>query len=147
MWKLVVDSGKLDMNSAYCYIMLCEYFGDTCFVAEVDGEIVGFVSAFSRPNDPEVLFVWQIAVSIAYRGKGIADSLLRELITSHSCQSARYIETTITPDNQPSQRLFAKLSKRLQAEKAVLEGFAPHLFPDKEHAPEALIRIGPLPIR
>lgn len=144
IWKLVVDSGNLDVNSAYCYIMLCEYFGDTCLVAEMDGEIVGFVSAFLQQEDPEVLFVWQIAVLEAYRGRRIAESLLHELITSKPCEHVRYVKTTITPSNKPSQRLFAKFAERMQTAKVTLEGFTPHLFPSKAHEGESLIRIGPL---
>lgn len=115
-------------------------------VAEVDGVIVGFVSAFLQQDHPEALFVWQIAVSEVYRGRGVADSLLRELITSKSCEHVRFIETTITPSNKPSQRLFAKFAENMQAAKVTLEGFSSHLFPSTTHENETLIRIGPLPI-
>ncbi|WP_082592842.1 GNAT family N-acetyltransferase [Paenibacillus sp. Soil766] len=65
------------------------------------------------PSNPEILFVWQIAVSTEHQGKGIAYSLLRELITGASCTEVRYIETTISPSNAASNRLFRKLAEEI----------------------------------
>ncbi|MCD1261088.1 diaminobutyrate acetyltransferase [Paenibacillus athensensis] len=144
IWQTVADSGRLDVNSAYCYIMLAAYFKDTCLVAELDGRIVGFVSAFIQPSDREVLFVWQIAVSRDYRKRGIADSLLSSLIALDRCREVRYIEATISPDNAASHRLFAGLADRLGTRRTVASGFAAELFPGSQHEAEQLVRIGPL---
>ena len=43
LWRLVRASKDLDTNSPYAYVMFCEYFRDTCLVAEEDGRIVGFI--------------------------------------------------------------------------------------------------------
>ena len=147
MWQRVKDSQKLDVNSAYCYIMLSEYFTDTCLVAEIDTEIVGFVTSLIRPSNPEVLFVWQIAVSAEHQGKGIAYSLLLELISGASCTEVRYIETTISPSNAASNRLFRKLAEEMEAPLMESEGFTSHLFPGDVHEDERLIQIGPIPMR
>ncbi|OAS16109.1 diaminobutyrate acetyltransferase [Paenibacillus oryzisoli] len=144
MWQRVKDSQKLDVNSTYCYIMLSEYFTDTCLVAEIDKEIVGFVTSLIRPSNPEVLFVWQIAVSTEYQGKGIAYSLLRDLITGASCTQVRYIETTISPNNAASNRLFRKFAVEIDAPLLESEGFSSHLFPGDIHEDERLIQIGPI---
>jgi len=144
IWKLVSESGRLDVNSAYCYIMLTEYFRDTCLVAEKDGEAVGFVSAFLQPAKPETLFVWQIAVAEAHRGHGIADSLLSALVAEECCRRVRFVEATVSPDNRPSKRLFEKLARKLGAPLAAGEGFAASLFPGEAHEDERLIRIGPI---
>jgi len=144
IWKLVSESGRLDVNSAYCYIMLTEYFRDTCLVAEKDGEAVGFVSAFLPPAKPETLFVWQIAVAEAHRGHGIADSLLSALVAEECCRRVRFVEATVSPDNRPSKRLFEKLARKLGAPLAASEGFAASLFPGEAHEDERLIRIGPI---
>lgn len=144
IWQTVVDSRKLDVNSAYCYIMLSEYFSDTCLIAEIDGRIIGFVTAFIRQSDPEVLFVWQIAVSESHRGKGIADSLLQRLISSKCCEEVRFVETTISPGNTASQQLFAKFAEGLRASRVSVEGFSSHLFPGEVHEDEHLVRIGPI---
>jgi L-2,4-diaminobutyric acid acetyltransferase len=144
IWKMSADSGKLDVNSAYCYIMLCEYFSDTCLIAEWQGERAGFVTAFVLPANPEVLFVWQIAVSAEHRGKGIAAQLLQRLIASKSCEEVRFIEATVSPGNKASRRLLAKFAEHMGAPTVVTEGFAAQLFPGALHEDEPLIRIGPI---
>ncbi|MFH5183972.1 diaminobutyrate acetyltransferase [Paenibacillus sp. TAB 01] len=144
LWQLASDSGRLDVNSAYCYIMLCEYFSDTCLIAEIQGEKAGFVTAFLHPSHPEVLFIWQIAVSAAHRGKGIAEQLLTKLMESSRCRQVRFIETTISRSNTASHRLFDKFAKSMGAAKVITEGFAPQLFPGAGHEEEPLVRIGPI---
>ncbi|BFH70917.1 MAG: diaminobutyrate acetyltransferase [Paenibacillus dendritiformis] len=144
LWKMATESGTLDVNSAYCYIMLCEYFADTCFVAEQDRKLIGFVSALRPPEMPDTLFVWQIAVRDGYRGRGIAEALLRTLHDAACRARVRFIETTITPSNTASQRLFAKMAKTWKSALVTKAGFSAHLFPEGAHETEKLIRIGPL---
>ncbi|MGG1514575.1 diaminobutyrate acetyltransferase [Paenibacillus oryzisoli] len=145
IWQNVIESKNLDINSAYCYIMLCHYFAETCWVAEAEGNIAGFVTAFLHPSEPEVLFVWQIAVFAEHRGKGLAKRLLHQLLASERCRHVRYVETTISPDNEASRRLFAKIAQELDAPIVEGEGFPVSLFPEQGHADERLVRIGAIP--
>lgn len=148
IWKLVADSGNLDVNSAYCYMLLCEYFRDTCLVAEEDGTIVGFVSAFLRPDRRDTLFVWQIAVAGAHRGRGIARTLLHKLVNGKACRSVRTVEATVSPSNTASRRLFASLAETLACAHTVTKGFPSSFFPQEHsHEEEPLIRVGPIPAR
>ena len=71
IWKLVRACRPLDENSMYCNLLQCDHFADPCVVAEVHGDVVGWISAYVMPNDPETLFVWQVAVSERMRGAGL----------------------------------------------------------------------------
>jgi L-2,4-diaminobutyric acid acetyltransferase len=144
IWRLVRESNKLDLNSSYCYLLLSEYFADTCVVAENDGNIIGFVSAFRLPSQSSVIFVWQIAVSEKYRGHGIGSALLHALLSRDDCADVQYIEATISPSNEASRALFTKISRNLTAPCKVSEGFRDHLFPGIAHEAELLYRIGPI---
>src|SRR5690606_9693805 len=62
MWRLARDSGALDLNTSYAYLLFARDFARTCRVAVVENEVVGFVLGYRRPDEPETLFVWQIAV-------------------------------------------------------------------------------------
>ena len=55
------------------------------------------------------------------------------------------IETTVTPDNAPSNRLFTSFAERHGAavEREVL--FDGDIFPGEGHEPEVLYLIGPIP--
>ncbi|WP_405619379.1 diaminobutyrate acetyltransferase [Streptomyces sp. NBC_01511] len=155
IWRIARDSEVLDLNSSYSYLLWCRDFAATSVVAratggdadgpDADGAPVAFVTGYIRPECPEALVVWQVAVDRAHRGKGLAGTLLDALtrrVTEE--QGITSVETTVTPDNTASDRMFHAYSERHGAtlEREVL--FDGGLFPDGAHQPEVLYRIGPL---
>lgn len=145
-WRLAKESGTLDLNSAYSYLLWCRDFAGTSAVARTaDGAAVGFVTGFLRPDRPGTLLVWQVAVDSAQRGRGLAarmlDALTARVAAEHGLTT---VETTITPGNTASERLFTSYAARHDArvEREVL--FGTDQFPDGPHDPEVLYRIGPL---
>jgi L-2,4-diaminobutyric acid acetyltransferase len=147
LWRIARDSHKLDVNSPYADLMWCHDFADSSVVARVDGRAVGFVIAYRKPSAPDAALVWQVAVDASQRGKGLAGALLDELFTKLVAKGVRYLETTITPDNDASIRLFGSFAKRWNAALEKVELFSVADFPDDDegaHEPEDLYRIGPL---
>nr|WP_102026302.1 diaminobutyrate acetyltransferase [Salirhabdus sp. Marseille-P4669] len=142
MWELVQES-TLDQNSAYKYIMMSEYFANTCVVAKEDEKLVGFVTAFIPPEKQDVVFVWQIGVNPNYQGKQIASKLLHELINRSTCRNVRYLEATVTPSNKASQALFKGFARKLETNCFISECFSEDLFPSEEHEEELCFRVGP----
>lgn len=106
IWNLVADCAPLDRNSMYCNLLQCDHFADTCVVAEQDGQIVGWISGYIVPDDPETLFVWQVAVSAAARGQGLGRRMLRHIVNREVCAEVSRMQTTITRDNDASWGLF-----------------------------------------
>lgn len=104
--ELVRLCSPLDENSVYCNLLQASYFSESAVVAEADGKIIGFITGFISPKDPEVLFVWQVAVSPAARGLGLGLRMLEQLSARMQKQGARFIETTITDDNGASWTFF-----------------------------------------
>nr|WP_281274526.1 diaminobutyrate acetyltransferase [Aquisalibacillus elongatus] len=143
MWELV-NSSTLDQNSAYKYIMMCEYFSETCVVAKEKGKVVGFVTGFIPPEKQDVVFVWQVGVDSSQRGKGIASKMLHELFNREACKDVRFLEATVTPSNQASQSLFKGFAKKNNTKCDVSEFFKEDLFPTDEHEEELRFRIGPI---
>jgi L-2,4-diaminobutyric acid acetyltransferase len=145
IWRIARDSKTLDLNSSYSYLLWCRDFAATSVVArDTEGGPVGFITGYIRPDRPETLVVWQVAVDQAWRGRGLAATLLDGLTARVAATGIRGIETTITPDNTASNRLFTSFAERHGAlvEREVL--FDGGLFPDGGHEPEVLYRIGPL---
>ncbi len=142
MWELVKNS-TLDLNSSYKYIMMCEFFAETCVVAKEKGELVGFVTAFIPPEKQDTVFVWQVGVDTSQRGKGLASRLLNELVERTGCDDVKYLEATVTPSNEASQALFKKLARTHNTNCEVSECFAEELFPGEGHEAELTFRIGP----
>ncbi|RAI89557.1 diaminobutyrate acetyltransferase [Paenibacillus pabuli] len=141
IWRLAKESKLLDLNSPYCYIMLCDLFKGTCAVAELDEEIVGFVSAFRIVERPATLFIWQITVAESYRGKGIGLSLLQQICMREENSKIQIVETTISPSNVPSLSLFRKFAENMESRCEELTGYPAHLFPGSGHEDEKLFRI------
>ncbi|MEU4666417.1 diaminobutyrate acetyltransferase [Amycolatopsis sp. NPDC023774] len=147
LWRIARDSQKLDLNSPYAYLLWCRDFAESSVVARVDGEAVGFVIAYRRPSEPDVALVWQVAVDSSQRGKGLAGQLLDALYARLVDDGVRFLETTITPDNEASIRLFASFAKRWNAALESRRLFEAGDFPEDGeggHQPEDLYRIGPL---
>ncbi|MFE1784567.1 diaminobutyrate acetyltransferase [Streptomyces sp. NPDC059506] len=144
IWRIARDSGALDLNSSYAYLLWCRDFARTSVVVRgADGEPVGFTTGYIRPERPDTLVVWQVAVDDSQRGRGLAAAMLDALTERLRPHGVRQVETTISPDNTASNRLFTSFGERHRAavEREVL--FHGGLFPD-EHEPEVLYRIGPL---
>ncbi|MEU5210537.1 diaminobutyrate acetyltransferase [Streptomyces sp. NPDC020742] len=145
IWRIARDSKVLDLNSSYSYLLWCRDFAATSVVArDAEGEPAAFLTGYVRPEHPETLVVWQIAVDGAHRGKGLAAALLDGLAARAQQElGMRYVETTITPDNAASNRLFASFAERhsVPIKRDVL--FDAGLFPEQGHEPEVLHLIGP----
>lgn len=148
IWRIARDSEVLDLNSSYSYLLWCRDFAATSVVARdggPNGEPFAFVTGYVRPARPRALVVWQVAVDAAYRGRGIAGTLLDALADRVVADlGVTSVETTVTPDNVASDRTFTAFAARHGAdlEREVL--FRRDLFPDDAHLPEVLYRIGPL---
>ncbi|MGH8640043.1 MAG: diaminobutyrate acetyltransferase [Burkholderiales bacterium] len=143
--RLVAACKPLDLNSRYAYLLLCEHFAGTCALARVGDQVVGFVSAYRPPKRDDTIFVWQVAVDASIRGKGVAASMLQKILGRPQVRGCRYLETTVSPSNTPSRRLFHGLAHRLNAALTESPLFAQDAFGEEDHECEVLIRIGPFP--
>lgn len=145
--QLVAASPPLDTNSVYCNLLQCQHFADTSVAALIDGRIVGFISGYLVPNDPETLFIWQVVVDAKFRGHGLAKRMLNWLVAQSTTENARHLITTITPDNQASWKLFEGLARDWQALAAKEVFFERERHFANQHDDEYLLRVSPLPNR
>ncbi|MBS9533941.1 diaminobutyrate acetyltransferase [Mycobacterium sp. M1] len=143
LWQLAVDSVTLDVNSPYAYILWCRDFAATSVIAEVNGEPAGFITGYHRPDESTTLMVWQVAVDSAHRGMGLAGRMLDHLMTESLPGGISHLETSITPDNTASRRLFSAFARRWGADLVCRELFSAELLGDG-HLAEELFRIGPV---
>lgn len=142
---LIAASPPLDGNSAYCNLLQCSHFADFCVIAQDGGEIVGWVSAYRPPSEPDSLFVWQIAVARKARGQKLAQRMMDALLERPAVRGVREMITTITADNRASWALFEGVARRLGAGLQKTEHFSRDVHFGGNHATEWLARIGPLP--
>lgn len=142
LWRLARDSRVLDVNTPYAYLLWCRDFADTSIVAYDGDRPVGFVTGYLRPSAPQTLMIWQVAVDEGQRGRGLAGRMLNAL-TDRVGPST--METTISPGNEASMRLFAGFARGRGADVAREVLFDQRVFPaGEDHEPEVLFRIAPL---
>src|SRR3546814_8400758 len=103
--KLIAACPPLDRNSAYCNLLQCSHFADTCIVAERDGYIAGWISGYRPPSEPDRFFIWQVAVSETARGAGLAGRMIDMLLARPSAAGARALITTITRSEEHTSEL------------------------------------------
>ena len=141
--QLIDACAPLDPNSVYCNLLQCSHFAETGVAAELNGELVGFISGYIPPAQPDTLFIWQVAVHEAGRGHGLGKRMLKEILKRPACKNVRYLDTTITDDNEASWNLFLSLARDLEAEHERSIKFDHERHFAGRHDSEYLLRIGP----
>ena len=145
-WELAKATKTLDVNSTYFYLLMCRHFANTCMAAESQGQMVGFVVGYIPPEDPETLFIWQVAVDENQRGKGIGIQMLIQIFNNVKALNVKNIDATVTMSNDASIRLFTAVARQLNAPfEFEKEFFSASDFGQNAHAPEKLFHIGPIP--
>lgn len=138
------DSQTLDLNSPYMYLLGASHFAETSVIARLAGRPAGFVFGYRRPDAPDTVFVWQVAVEPAYRGRRLGHGMLAALVDR---LRPRYLEASVTPDNLASSALFSSFARQagvpLDNRRVLFD--ASHFPAGTAHEPEVLYRIGPLP--
>jgi L-2,4-diaminobutyric acid acetyltransferase len=148
LWRLARDSKILDLNSSYAYLLWCRDFAATSAVALAEeGKVVGFVTGYLRPEAPDTLMIWQVAVDAGQRGRRLAARMLHDVLDR---SAPRWMHTTVTPSNEASIRLFTKVARDRGSAIERRELFDAAQLPSEEagnggaHEPEDLYVIGPL---
>ena len=141
IWELIRSCKPLDENSMYCNLLQSDHFRDTCIVAERDGQIIGWISAYITPHDEECVFVWQVAVSPDARGIGLGTRMLSALMVREECEDVKRMQTTITLDNDASWGLFRKFADQNDAILTSDAHFTRDTHFAGEHATEHMVTI------
>ena len=140
---LIENCPPLDLNSSYCYMLCSSLWADTSICTWNKDQLIGFISALIRPDRPDTLFIWQVAVDKSARGQRLAQRMMQELLKRPIAKEIKYIHTTISPDNTASWGTFNSLTQALKCESRTLP------FLDKDthfnglHESEDLLEIGP----
>ncbi|XPV70151.1 MAG: diaminobutyrate acetyltransferase [Halarcobacter sp.] len=146
IYKLVENSKVLDLNSEYLYLLQSTHFENTCSVAQSGDEIIGFVSGYRLPQKPNTLFIWQVAVDERYRGNNLAKRLLMNIIKRKENLDLQFINTTVSPSNNSSIRVFEKLTEELKT-KIINKSFFEKEDFNNSHEEEVLYEIGPFKLK
>jgi len=145
--ELLTQSPPLDNNSVHCNLLQCTHFAATSVAAVINDRLVGFISGYRLPHQPDTLFIWQVVVDKALRGGGVAKRMLRWLIDQPACKTITGLSTTITAGNGASWALFESFAREsnLVPQRSLI--FKSEDYFAGERADEYLLHIYPLPNR
>ncbi|MCX5414976.1 diaminobutyrate acetyltransferase [Streptomyces sp. NBC_00059] len=143
LWQMVDQTDALDNNSPYYYALWCRDFAETSLVATVGDEVVGFLTGYFRPDEPDTYLVWQEAAKPRHGIPMLGVQIFERAADRAVEQGARFIEATVSADNKAIIMVLKKVAKRYSAEVNTHVLFPSDLFPS-EHHDEVLYRIGPL---
>jgi len=108
VYEFVSNCKPLENYSEHFYKIIIRYFGNSCFIAEFDNNIVGFIMGFSSQVNKKKFFVWQIGIFSKYRGKEVGKKLLDKIEMAAKELDCKIMELTVDPKNIPSYRFFEK---------------------------------------
>ena len=92
----------------YYVRLCCEFYADTCFVAEERGRIVGYVLSFVRGDEA---YCTTLAVTPELQGTRVAIQLLRTLVAALAPR-VDSVWFTVKEDNGPARALHRALGAR-----------------------------------
>jgi L-2,4-diaminobutyric acid acetyltransferase len=142
--ELVAACPPLDLNSCYAYLLLCEHHAQTSVIAERNGAVVGAITAYVPPLEPDTLFIWQVAVATEMRRQKMGTRMLQHLL--QHCMAAhglRWLATSINRGNHASHELFTRFARRHGVAYTRTTLFSATDFGDSGHEEECLYKIGP----
>ena len=115
-----------------------------CTEADGNATLMGWISAYRPPSQPDAIFVWQVAVAADARGLGLGRRMLDHILTRRAAEDAQRLTTTITKDNAASWGLFKSFARHRSAQFHHAPHFERQAHFAGAHATEYLVTIGPL---
>ena len=109
VYEFVSRCNLLENYAEHFYKIMLRYFGNSCFIADYNGGIVGFVLGFVSQIHDKTYFLWQVGIDKSVRREGIGKMLLETAEKEMRKLGCNRIELTIDPKNIPSKRLFEKM--------------------------------------
>jgi ribosomal protein S18 acetylase RimI-like enzyme len=97
-----------DVLGPYYVRLCCEFFAETCFVAEEDGQLVGHILCFVRERDA---YCTTLGVSPGHQGSRVAFGLVRTLVAALSGRVDQ-CWFTVKEENAAARSLHATLGAR-----------------------------------
>jgi ribosomal protein S18 acetylase RimI-like enzyme len=100
------------------------HFKPTCFVAEHDGKILGFVIGLVSQTFPDEAYIHFVGVDPSVRKSGLAKSLYRKFFETAINLGCRTVHCVTSPVNKVSIAFHRSLGFSIKDNENVLEGIA-----------------------
>ena len=126
-------------------ILQQDLLSETSVVAELDGQIVGWMAAYKLPHDLETLFVWQLVVSEDERGVGLGSLMINSALKRDIGEDVERVQTAIKSDDLDTWSFFKRFAHSKNADLNVVSDYTHSLHKSKLDASECIVTV-PLPV-
>lgn len=111
IYRLVKECEAVDSNSLYMYAMWLKEFADYNLVVEKQGQVVAFVTAFSKPSQPDCLFIWQLVARPRHGIPHLGVRMMSRLVDKARARGMKAIEATISKQNRAVLGVIRKIAR------------------------------------
>lgn len=103
-----------------------EHFGDTSFVAEIDGRVVGFLAGFLSQQHATDAYIHFAGIDPSYRGRGVARSLYERFFGVVAARGRTVVKCVTSPVNAESVAFHRHMGFTIRPGNAELAGVQIH---------------------
>ncbi|MGQ9544082.1 MAG: GNAT family N-acetyltransferase [Candidatus Bathyarchaeia archaeon] len=119
--RVAADCAPIPLERDSIYHCFTRYFADTCFVAESQGRIVGFVLGWISQVDYTVAYIHNVCVASDMRKRRIATNLYNRFIGTVKARGCRKVFLIINPKNKTSLNFHQALGFKISEEGEVID--------------------------
>ena len=114
MRSFIQNLSPLDLHSAFTYWTIFEYFGDLCFLAEMEttGQILGIVTGIVSSVKRDTCYLWQLGVNPTFRRTSCAYQLIECLVDAARRKGCNALQFSIEPSNKLSFNTANRFAER-----------------------------------
>lgn len=119
--SLATECQPLLVNGVYVNIFLAKYFGNSCFILEIDKQPIGFISGLKGTVDPKVFFLWQMGLAQNQRGKGYSTVLIERIFEAARDLKCKKVQFSIAPTIDSSFHAISRFAARNRLNMSIIE--------------------------
>jgi L-2,4-diaminobutyric acid acetyltransferase len=116
-------------------------FRETSVLAELAGKLLGWVSAYILPYDPQTLFIWAVEVVKSEQNPGLSSLMLGYLMRQEPRAGLTRVQTVISCDEDRPWALFRQFARWQHSRLDIQPYFTQALTPHKRHENDNLVTI------
>jgi len=99
-----------------------EHFTDTCFAAERDGELAGFLVGFRSQSRPAEAYIHFVGIHPSERGRGLGRQLYEHFFAAVRAQDCLLVRAVTSPVNRGSVAFHQQLGFEIEPGNAEVGG-------------------------
>lgn len=103
-----------------------DHFTDTSFIAEKDGQIIGFLIGFLSQSKSEEAYIHFVGVHPEYRKHRIGNQLYNEFFNTVKHKGGSMVRCVTSPVNKVSIAYHTKMGFEIEEGDSIIDGFTVH---------------------